>query len=76
VLFLVPGLAFDARGARLGRGAGSYDRALARHVNALRIGLAYEFQLVQRLPEAAWDIRMDAVATDARLVDCAVRRRG
>ncbi len=69
VLFLVPGVAFDTRGVRLGRGAGCYDRALARHTEAVRVGLAYEMQVVQSLPEAALDVRMHAVATEARLLE-------
>jgi 5-formyltetrahydrofolate cyclo-ligase len=68
VLFLVPGVAFDARGARLGRGAGCYDRALARHRTATPVGLAYEMQLVPVLPEAAWDVRMAAVVTETRVL--------
>ena len=68
VLFVVPGVAFDLRGARLGRGSGWYDRALAAHPGGVRVGLAYDFQLVPVLPEAPWDVRMDAVATDVRLV--------
>ena len=64
----MPGLAFDARGVRLGRGAGCYDRGLARHPHAARIGLAYEMQVVPALPEAAWDVRMDAVVTEARVL--------
>jgi 5-formyltetrahydrofolate cyclo-ligase len=68
VVFLVPGIAFDPRGVRLGRGAGCYDRSLARHSPAARIGLAYELQVVPALPEAAWDVRMDAVVTEARVL--------
>ena len=68
VVFLVPGVAFDPRGVRLGRGAGCYDRALARHPTALRVGLAYEMQVVPSLPEAAWDVPMDAVVTEARVL--------
>jgi 5-formyltetrahydrofolate cyclo-ligase len=68
VLFLVPGLAFDARGARLGRGAGCYDRALARYAAAVIVGLAYEMQLVAALPEAPWDVRMAVVVTEARVL--------
>ena len=68
VVFLVPGIAFDARGVRLGRGAGCYDRGLARPPHAVRIGLAYEMQVVPSLPEAAWDVRMDAVVTEARVL--------
>jgi 5-formyltetrahydrofolate cyclo-ligase len=67
VVFIVPGLAFDERGARLGRGAGCFDRALPRFSGAVRIGLAYEFQILPFLPEAPWDVRMDIVVTDARV---------
>jgi len=68
VCFLVPGLGFDQRGVRLGRGSGWYDRALARHPTAARVGLAYDFQLVPYLPEATWDVRMSAVVTEARVL--------
>jgi 5-formyltetrahydrofolate cyclo-ligase len=75
VVFLVPGLAFDARGVRLGRGAGWYDRVLAQHPHGTRIGLAYEFQVVPDLPEAPWDVRMHAVVTEARLLAAALADR-
>lgn len=68
VVILVPGVAFDPRGVRLGRGLGCYDRALANHPTAFRIGLAYEIQIVPALPECPWDERMDVVATEARLI--------
>lgn len=67
IIFIVPGLAFDERGMRLGRGAGCFDRALPRFAGAVRIGLAYEFQILPFLPEAPWDVRMDTVVTDARV---------
>jgi 5-formyltetrahydrofolate cyclo-ligase len=76
VCFLVPGLGFDHRGVRLGRGSGWYDRALARHPNGVRVGLAYEFQLLPSLPEASWDIRMNAVVTEARVLDGEAQRIG
>jgi 5-formyltetrahydrofolate cyclo-ligase len=68
ILFVVPGVAFDARGRRLGRGGGWYDRALAAHSHGVRIGLAFDFQVVPELPEAPWDVRMHAVVTDERLL--------
>jgi 5-formyltetrahydrofolate cyclo-ligase len=67
VVFIVPGLGFDERGARLGRGAGCFDRVLPRFAGAVRIGLAYEFQVLPFLPEAPWDVRMDIVVTEARV---------
>jgi 5-formyltetrahydrofolate cyclo-ligase len=73
-VILVPGLAFDRRGHRLGYGRGYYDRALAACPRALRIGLCHSFQLVEVLPEEAHDQPVDyivtpdgALATNARL---------
>jgi 5-formyltetrahydrofolate cyclo-ligase len=66
-IFVVPGVGFDERGVRLGRGRGCYDRALPTFVGGVRVGLAYECQIVPLLPEAPWDVRMDAVVTDARV---------
>ena len=68
-LLIVPGVAFDLLGQRLGRGAGAYDRALARHAAATRIGLAYEFQVVPLIPRGSWDVPMDYVVTNARVID-------
>ncbi|NDY55943.1 5-formyltetrahydrofolate cyclo-ligase [Desulfovibrio sulfodismutans] len=62
---VVPGVAFDRRGFRLGFGGGYYDRLFARPEMArtLRIGLAYDFQVVDRLPAEAWDKPMHALCT-------------
>jgi 5-formyltetrahydrofolate cyclo-ligase len=70
VLFVVPGLAFDLRGIRLGRGGGYYDRTLARYARARRLGLAYEFQVLPALPATRDDVAMDAVVTEARVLEC------
>ena len=65
-LAVVPGLAFDRAGARLGHGRGHYDRllALAGMREAFKAGLAFEFQMVNQLPSCAWDVRMDVVVTE------------
>lgn len=72
-LVLVPGLAFDRDGGRLGRGGGYYDRALAIDRRAARaavlIGVGFSFQLVERVPMNALDVRMDGVVTDLGLVE-------
>lgn len=66
---LVPGLAFDLEGNRLGRGGGHYDRTLARiGPKALKIGLAFDFQVVDRLPVEARDIPVDLVVTESRMI--------
>ena len=65
-LILVPGLAFDLAGKRLGFGGGYYDRLLALPMaaGAFVVGLGYAFQLVPLLPAEAWDRPMDAVVTE------------
>ncbi|HKA29534.1 MAG TPA: 5-formyltetrahydrofolate cyclo-ligase [Candidatus Binatia bacterium] len=73
VLFLVPGLAFDQEGRRLGRGGGHYDRTLALYPRGLRAGLVAEIQLAPGLPSDSWDQPVDAVVTERRLVWSAAR---
>lgn len=71
---LLPGVAFDAQGGRLGQGGGYYDRFLARlSPQTLLIGVAYDWQLAPTLPQAAWDRPVQLLATDKRLLDCATK---
>ena len=60
-LIVVPGMAFDRAGNRLGRGRGYYDRFLSKHPNVKRIGICFDFQLVDEVPAEPFDIRMDEV---------------
>jgi 5-formyltetrahydrofolate cyclo-ligase len=60
---VVPGLAFDSRGGRLGHGGGHYDRLLSVF-DGFRVGLAFETQIVAHVPCAAYDVAMDAVVTE------------
>lgn len=60
---IVPGAAFDLNGGRLGLGGGYYDRFLPLAVNAVKIALAYDFQLVDSLPIEGHDFRIDSVIT-------------
>ena len=62
-LIIVPGVAFDRMGNRLGRGKGYYDRFLSRYLNVKRIGICFGFQLVDEVPAEPFDIRMDEVIT-------------
>lgn len=64
-VFVVPGLAFDLAGERLGFGGGYYDRTLAGAQAALRVGFAYEFQIVPAVPIHADDEHVDIVVTEA-----------
>ncbi|MDB6059619.1 MAG: 5-formyltetrahydrofolate cyclo-ligase [Verrucomicrobiales bacterium] len=69
-LILVPGVAFDVTGHRLGRGQGHYDRLLA-NVVGIKCGVAFDEQLVQRIPAEAHDIRMNCVLTPTRFIEFA-----
>lgn len=62
-LAVIPGVAFDAAGNRLGRGKGYYDRLLPR-LAAFKAGICFPFQLVDEVPAEPFDIRMDAVITN------------
>lgn len=63
---LVPGVAFDLKGNRLGFGKGFFDRFLSI-TGGVRIGLCYEFQLLDRLPVEKNDLAMDVIVTDKRV---------
>jgi 5-formyltetrahydrofolate cyclo-ligase len=69
-LIVLPLVAFDASGARLGMGGGYYDRLLARpraYRRPLRVGLAFAAQEIPAVPVAAHDARLDAVVTERGL---------
>lgn len=70
-LVLVPGLAFDGNGHRLGFGKGYYDRMLPQMPGATRIGLCYELSLLPEVPHAAHDVPVAFVATERRVLACA-----
>lgn len=60
---LVPGVGFDRSGGRLGFGKGCYDRFLA-DFSGLRIGICYEFQLVEKIETEERDVPMDMIITE------------
>ncbi len=60
---IVPGIAFDRCGNRIGRGKGYFDRFL-RKSKCYAIGVCFTFQLVQMCPHEIWDIKMDRVITE------------
>jgi 5-formyltetrahydrofolate cyclo-ligase len=66
-VWLVPGLAFDKTGNRLGRGLGFFDRLL-RETTGARIALAYDFQVLNEVPADAHDVRVDFIVTEKRVV--------
>lgn len=67
-LVLVPGLAFDISCNRLGRGRGFYDRFLPLCVKAIKIGLAFDFQILEFLDVNEKDVRLDAIITETRIL--------
>lgn len=67
-LVLVPGLAFDEFGGRIGRGAGFYDRFFARpKLRAAKVGVGLRLQLIERVPMEKWDVPLDGICTPDRL---------
>ncbi len=76
-LVVVPGLAFDSKGNRLGHGKGYYDRAFASGTgeSPMLVGFGYEFQVVDDVPHGELDRRMDAIVTERVIRDCMGRLR-
>lgn len=63
-LILVPLVAFDEHGTRIGMGKGFYDQALAHHRPKLLMGVAYDFQRFPFIEPQPWDVPLDAVVTE------------
>jgi len=75
-VFMVPGLAFVKLGARVGYGGGYYDELAAyvrAHPDATAarfVGFAFDFQVVEACPSGEWDVPLDTIVTDERVVRC------
>ena len=68
-LILIPGIAFDMNGHRIGYGYGYYDRFLKKlKSNAKKIGLALDFQVVEKIAESPHDIPVDYIITEKRII--------
>ena len=65
-LSIVPGLAFDECGGRLGHGAGYYDRYFAFAPHTYRLGICFECQMVQKLPTEQHDVSMNGIVTETQ----------
>jgi 5-formyltetrahydrofolate cyclo-ligase len=68
-LVLVPGIAFDLRGNRLGRGQGFYDRILSE-ASGVKCGVAYDIQMLEKIPTEAHDVKVNFVVTPNRCLKC------
>ena len=64
-LIVVPGVAFDRQNNRMGRGRGFYDRLLKSTPNAVKVGVAYDFQLLDTIPVEPHDVKMNRVITES-----------
>ena len=60
-MIVVPGVAFDRQGNRLGRGRGYYDKILKETRAAKKVGICFDFQFVEEVPVDELDVRMDLV---------------
>jgi 5-formyltetrahydrofolate cyclo-ligase len=73
-LVVVPGVAFDARGGRVGHGGGHYDRILGQtRSDALHVGVAFAFQVFGRVPMRKGDVFMDLLVTETATINCTTR---
>ncbi len=72
-LIVIPGLAFDRLGRRLGFGKGYYDRFLKRFTpDTFTLGLAFDFQVVENIPVTADDFSLDCVVSETKVYRCIV----
>jgi len=69
-LIVVPGTAFDKYGNRIGHGKGYYDKLLQHSNKALHIGLAFECQIVEKIPTDIHDEPVDMIITEDRIIKC------
>ena len=72
-IVIVPGVAFDRKGNRLGRGKGYYDKFL-KNVSCLKIGLTFDFQILDIIPIDDWDVPVDIIITEKEIIDCRKNR--
>jgi len=68
-LILVPGLAFDRQGVRLGHGGGHYDRLLTGMKRTFRLGIAFHAHVIEQLPREPHDQRVHAILTEQKLIE-------
>lgn len=69
-IVLVPGIVFDKEGHRIGYGFGFYDKFLKKVPKAFKIGLAFDFQVVDKVPREEHDVPVDLIVTEKRVVEC------
>ena len=73
-LVLVPGVAFDFSGNRIGYGKGFYDRFLKDIPRQIRFGLAYRFQVLESVPSDETDVKTGRIITEDGAIDCLAKQ--
>ena len=68
-IFLVPGVGFDIKGTRLGKGSGLYDQLLSQHLNSIFIGITDKNHIVDEIPFENHDIQMHSLITHDEFID-------
>ncbi|WP_420146112.1 5-formyltetrahydrofolate cyclo-ligase [Sphingobium sp.] len=68
-VIIAPLVGFDRAMNRLGQGGGYYDRAFARHPDALRVGMAWSAQEIDAVPADPWDLPLDIIMTEVELIE-------
>jgi 5-formyltetrahydrofolate cyclo-ligase len=69
-LIIIPGVGFDEKGNRLGHGKGYYDNLLRNSKQTINIGLSFECQIVENIPTGKYDIPVDKIVTENRIIEC------
>ena len=70
-LLIVPGLAFEEMGYRVGYGGGFYDRFISEEgFNAVTAALAFDLQIVENVPKQPHDVKVDYIITESRMIEC------
>ncbi len=67
---IVPGIAFDVNGNRIGFGCGYYDKFLKEHNLLFKIALCYDFQVIDNIKSSEHDVPMDVIFTEKRIIEC------
>ncbi len=68
-LFIVPGIAFDSRGSRIGWGKGFYDKFLGENkISVPKVGVCYDFQVIENIPLEEHDVAVDIIVTEKRII--------
>ncbi len=68
-VIIVPGIAFDENGNRIGYGEGYFDKLLKK-IHAVKIAIAYDFQILKKIPNEKHDVKIDVIITEKRIIEC------